>query len=137
MTLRIATTAVVHTIAVVSHTRYFRFSPQDSPSHAARSFTFRDRARGGCQRARSFDSRVIVSRPSAVGRDEIVILFALCKFGSMLLCADPCNPKIDASNRNDGGRTHDRRRFSYSLFSVLPRGGSKVAVSCPVLPSKF
>ncbi len=36
--------------------------PQYSPSHAARSLTARDRARGGCQRARSFDSRVIESR---------------------------------------------------------------------------
>ena len=38
------------------------FPSQYSPFNAVRSFTIRDRARGGCQRARSFDSRIIESR---------------------------------------------------------------------------
>ena len=51
-----------HRKARLFHTSGTWVPPQYSPSHAARSFSIRDRARGGCQRARSFDSRVIKSR---------------------------------------------------------------------------
>ena len=43
---------------------------------------------------RSFDEGIIVSRPSAVGRDVIADLYALSKFESLLFYADSCNPKI-------------------------------------------
>ena len=42
---------------------------------------------------RSFDEGIIVSRPSAVGRDVIADLYAL-SLGLYLFCADSCNPKI-------------------------------------------
>ena len=42
---------------------------------------------------RSFDEGIIVSRPSAVGRDIIADLYAL-SLGLYLFCADSCNPKI-------------------------------------------
>ena len=48
---------------------------QYSPSNAARSLTAHDRAKCPRRRARSFDEGVIVSRPSAVGRDVIVTLY--------------------------------------------------------------
>ena len=77
ITLRIATAVIANAIAAVSHTRYFWFSPQYSPSRAARSLTAHDRAKCPRRRARSFDEGIIISRPNAVGRDGVVNLFAL------------------------------------------------------------
>ena len=65
-----------------------------------RSLTVRGPVMGGCQRARSFDSRVAVSRPNAVGRDGVVNLFALCKFCPFLLNADSWHPENNVTNRN-------------------------------------
>ena len=53
---------IANAIVAVSHTRYFRFSPQGSPSHAVRSFTIRDRVKCPRRRARSFDEGVTESR---------------------------------------------------------------------------
>ena len=66
----------------VFHTSGKMVPPQYSPSHAARSFTIRDRAKCPRRRARSFDEGVIVSRPNAVGRDVIVTLYtkSYCSF---------------------------------------------------------
>ena len=57
-----------------------------------RSLTVRGPVRGGCQRARSFDSRITVSRPSAVGRDVIVTLYTKSNFSFRLLV---CGSSID------------------------------------------
>ena len=50
--------------------------PQDSPSDRGLVRSAHAPAMGGCQRARSFDSRITVSRPNAVGRDVIASLFS-------------------------------------------------------------
>ena len=94
--------------------------PQYSPSHAARSFTIRDRAKCPRRRARSFDEGVTVSRPNAVGRDGVVNLFALCKFCSFLLNADSRQPENNATNRNGRDCKSNYVRSSYLLFSVFP-----------------
>ena len=83
-----------HRKARLFHTSGTWVPPQYSPSHAVRSFTIRDRAKCPRRRARSFDEGIIVSRPSAVGRDVIADLYALSKFESLLFYADSCNAKI-------------------------------------------
>ena len=73
--------------------------PQDFPSDRGLVRSAHAPARGGCQRARSFNSRITVSRPNAVGRDGVVNLFAFCKFCPFLLNADSWQPKNYASNQ--------------------------------------
>ena len=111
---------IAKAITSVPHTCCFRFSPQYSPSHAARSLTARGRAKCPRRRARSFDEGVIVSRPNAVGRDGVVNLFALCKFCSFLLNADSWQPENNATNRNGRDCKSNYVRSSYLLFSVFP-----------------
>ena len=91
-----------------------------------RSLTARGPVRGSPRRARSFGDFVIVSRPSAVGRDVIADLYAL-SLGLYLFCADSCNPKINASNRNGRIRPTDApvshtRYFRFSPKISLPTG---------------
>ena len=65
-----------HRKARLFHTSGTWVPPQYSPSDRGLVRSAHAPARGGCQRARSFDSRITVSRPNAVGRDVIASLFS-------------------------------------------------------------
>ena len=119
--------------------------PQYSPSNAARSFTIRGRAKCPRRRARSFDEGVIVSRPSAAGRDVIVTLYTESNFSfrllvcgssidtqlcclheaflfraNLLACLSLAKHKSDRAARRWASRHKNiRRRFAVGIFSVL------------------
>ena len=106
--------------ANASYTRAQCFPLNTHPSRDERSLTVRGPVRGSPRRARSFGDFVIKSRekrgfarhnPSSCPRLDI---------RSLSFYADLGNPKINASNRNGGDCKCNRRRFSYSLFSVFP-----------------
>ena len=89
----------------VAYTRYFRVSPQYSSSHAARSF----------------GDFVIVSRPSAVGRDEDATLFVKSCFTLLLCKAD----KMMMFNYAASTRPPcQKRRFGSAHYRVARKRGS-------------
>ena len=95
-----------------------------------RSLTVRGPVRGGCQRSRSFDSRITVSRPSAVGRDVIVTLYTESNFSFRLLI---CGSSIDTqlcclheatilliAQINAACKNHLQAAFSYERRNGAP-----------------
>ena len=121
LTLRIATAVIANAIAAVSHTRYFWFSPQYSPSHAARSLTAHDRAKCPRRRARSFDEGIIKSREKrgfARRETQPCQQNATSRFDFLIRLLG--NPKITLRINPRAFALQTVRGFSYSLFLVFP-----------------
>ena len=114
--------------------RHFHMSgemvpPQYSPSHAARSFTIRDRAKCPRRRARSFDEGVTKSRGKRGSARRLSSFYSLEQSFVFAFSCGFLKPKNNASNRNGGDCKCNRRRY---LKYPFPRDERSLTVRGPV-----
>ena len=88
--------------------------------HDKRSLTARGRAKCPRRRARSFDEGITKSREKRGFARRLSSFYSLEQSFVFAFSCGFLKPKNNASNRNGDDCKCNRRRYSYSLFSVFP-----------------